>query len=140
MTIIEKIFASGHENILCTHNTTIEITKDIKMTKKGDCIVAVNASKACFDLTPDLRNQIQSGKKLKIIIRVEDIQDYFYGFGNKELRLLDRKDIVFRKTDFICDRTILINCSKSSKELDRELIDLLKNPEKKLSIIFEVND
>lgn len=140
MTIIEKIFASGHENILCTHNTTIEITKDIKMTKKGDCIVAVNASKACFDLTPDLKNQIQSGKKLKIIIRVEDIQDYFYGFGNKELRLLDRKDIVFRKTDFICDRTILINCSKSSKELDRELIDLLKNPEKKLSIIFEVND
>ncbi|MCK4287422.1 MAG: DUF371 domain-containing protein, partial [Candidatus Lokiarchaeota archaeon] len=64
----------------------------------------------------------------------------FYGFGNKELKLQDKSDMVFRKSDFICDRTVLINCSKSSNELSRELIDKLKNPERKLSLTFEVNE
>ncbi|MHA2130895.1 MAG: DUF371 domain-containing protein, partial [Promethearchaeota archaeon] len=87
-----------------------------------------------------LKNLIQNGKKLKITLKVEDTQDFFYGFGNKKLSLLDRKNIVFRKSDFICDRTALINCSKSSNELNRELIDLLKHPKNELSIIFEVYD
>ena len=64
LTIIERIYAWGHENILCTHNSTIEITKDKSLTKKGDCIIGVNASKACNDLTLEIKNQIRSGKKI----------------------------------------------------------------------------
>ena len=140
MPIIEKIYAWGHENILCTHRTTIELTKETNLTKKGDCVLAVKASKACFDLAPELKNQIKNGNKFKVKLEVDDIQDYFYGFGNKELKLIDKSDMVFRKSDFICDRTVLINCSKSSKELSRELIERLKNPEKKLSLMIEVNE
>ena len=138
MTIIENIYAWGHTNILCTHRTTIEITKGKNLTKKGDCVLAVNASKACFDLTPDLKNLIKKGKMFKVKLKVEEVQDYFYGFGNNELKMLDKTDMVFRKSVFICDRTVLINCSKSSKELSRKLIDKLKHPEIKLSITFEV--
>ncbi|MHA1990677.1 MAG: DUF371 domain-containing protein [Candidatus Hodarchaeales archaeon] len=138
MTIIEKIYAWGHTNIFCTHGTTIELTKEASLTKKGDCVLAVKSSKSCFDLTPDLKNLIKKGKKFIVKLKVDEVQDYFYGFGNKELKLLDKYDIVFRKSDFICDRTILINCSKSSKELSRKLIDKLKHPEIKLSITFEV--
>ena len=140
MTIIENIYAWGHENILCTHKTTIEITKETNLTKKGDCVLAVKASKACFDLTPDLKNKIKNGNKFKVLLKVDEVQDYFYGFGNKELKLSDKTDMVFRKSDFICERTVLINCSKSSKELSRELIDKLKNPETKLSLTFEENE
>jgi hypothetical protein len=39
--IKEVIFAQGHENILATHKTTLEFTKDKRLSKKGDCIVAV---------------------------------------------------------------------------------------------------
>ena len=140
MTIVEEIYAWGHENILCSHRTTIEITKESKLTKKGDCVLAVSASKACFDLTPDLKNQIKNGYRFKVKLKIDEIQDYFYGFGNKDLKLLDKNDMVFRKSDFICERTVLINCSKSSKELSRELIDKLKNPKRKLSLTFEVNE
>lgn len=136
--IIEKIQAWGHNNILCTHKTTIELTKETNLTRRGDCVLAVGASKGCLDLTPDLKNKIKTGKKFKVKLEVDDIQDFFYGFGNKELKLLDKNDIVFRKSSFISDRTVLINCSKSSKELDRELIDKLKNPRKKLDLIFEL--
>jgi len=140
LTIVERIYAYGHENILCTHNSTIEITKDKSLTKKGDCIIGVNASKACNDLTLEIKGQIKSGKKFKVILKVDDIQDYFYGFGNKRLRLLDKNDIVFRKSNFICDRTVLINCSKSSIELNRDLTRTLRNPKTKLMIIFKVNE
>ncbi len=140
MTIIEKIYAWGHENILCTHRTTIEITKETNLTKKGDCVLAVKSSKACFDLTPDFKNQIKNGNKFKVKLKVDEIQDFFYGFGNKDLKLLDKNNMVFRKSGFICDRTVLISCSKSSRELKRELIDKLKNPEKKLSLTFEANE
>ncbi|MFX1323564.1 MAG: DUF371 domain-containing protein [Promethearchaeota archaeon] len=140
MTVLERIHAWGHENIICTHKTTIEITKDVDVTKKGDCILGVNASKACYDLSQDLKRQIQRGSKFKILLKVENIHDFFYGYGNKDLKLLDRKDMVFRKSNFICNRTVLINCSKSSKELNRELTDLLKQPGKKIIIIFELNE
>ncbi|MBY8983792.1 MAG: DUF371 domain-containing protein [Candidatus Lokiarchaeota archaeon] len=140
MPIIEKIYAWGHENILCTHRSTIEITKETNLTMRGDCVLAVGASKACLDLTADFKHKIKNGKKFKVKLEVDDIQDFFYGFGNKDLKLLDKSDVVFRKSAFICDRTVLINCSKSSKELSRELISKLENPEKKISLTFEVDE
>ncbi|MHA1488584.1 MAG: DUF371 domain-containing protein [Promethearchaeota archaeon] len=134
---MEKINALGHKNILCTHNTTLEITKEKTLTKKGNCIVGINASKACYDINPKLKEFIKSGKKIKITLKVNDVTDSFFGFGNKELTLLNKKDMVFRKSNFLCDRTILINCSKSSSDLDRNLIEELKVPNKKILILFE---
>ena len=137
LTIIERIQARGHENILSTHRTTIEITKDKNLTKRGDCIIGINASKACNDLTEELKILIKNGTKFKIILKADEMQDYFYGYGNRNLRLLDKNDMVFRKSDFICDRTVLINCSKSSVEINRDLTKTLRNPNSKLSIIIE---
>lgn len=140
MTVLDKIYAYGHENILCSHKTTIEITKDKDLTEKGNCIVGINASKACYDLDPKLKETIINERKIKVILEVENIKDYFYGFGHKNLRLLDKKDIVFRKSNYICDRTVLINSTKSSNDLKQELIEALKHPGKRILIIFEIND
>ncbi len=140
MTVLDKIYAYGHKNILCSHKTTIEITKDKDLTKKGNCIVGINASKACIDLDNRLKENIKTEKKIKIILEVDNLKDYFYGFGHKNLRLLNKKDIVFRKSNYLCDRTVLINCTKSSNDLKQELIEALKHPGKKISIIFEIND
>ena len=140
MTILEKIYAYGHENISSTHKTTIELTKAKILTKRGNCIIGINATKACFDLNSNLKEKINEGKKLKVILKVDDLQDSFYGYGNKDLRLLDKDDIVFRKSNYICNRTILVNCTKSSNEINRDLIAKLKVPGKKLIIIFEMNE
>jgi len=138
--ILEEIYAFGHNNLLCTHNTTIEITKEKNLTKKGNCILAINSSKACSDLNQNLKSQLKQGKKFKIMIKVRDQIDYFYGYGHSDLTLLDKRDIVFRKSKFICDRTVLINCTKSASELNRKLIEYLKSKDEKLSILFEKLD
>ncbi|MCK4425081.1 DUF371 domain-containing protein, partial [Candidatus Bathyarchaeota archaeon] len=39
MIITETIFAYGHENIQATHRSTFEITKDARLSEKGDCVV-----------------------------------------------------------------------------------------------------
>ncbi len=140
MTVLDKIYAYGHENILCSHKTTIEITKDKDLTKKGTCIVGIKASKACIDLGAKLKETIINENEIKVTLKVENLKDSFYGFGHKNLRLLDKKDMVFRKSNYICDRTVLINCTKSSNDLKQELIEALKHPGKKISIIFEIND
>lgn len=140
MVFSEKIFANGHKNILGTHKTTIEITKNKNLTIRGNCIIGVNATKACSDLSKTLKNYIRKGKKIKITLKVEKLEDSFFGFGNKKLKLLDEEDIVFRKSNFICNRTVLINCTKSALELNRELIKNLDIPNKKIIIIFEVNE
>ncbi|MFX1502887.1 MAG: DUF371 domain-containing protein, partial [Promethearchaeota archaeon] len=90
MTILDRISAFGHENILSTHKTTLEITKAKNLTKKGNCIIGINATKACSDLNSTLKEKIKSGKKLKVTLKVDDLQDTFYGFGSKKLRLLDK--------------------------------------------------
>ncbi|MHA1459965.1 MAG: DUF371 domain-containing protein [Promethearchaeota archaeon] len=140
MTILESITAKGHPLIQCTHTTTIELTKDTYLTKNGTCILGIDASKACYDLNQPLKKKIVEGEKITVIIKAGDVIDSFYGFGNKNLTFLNRKDLVFRKSDFICDRTILIKCSKSSSELNRNIIKKLTNSKERFSIIFEVND
>ncbi len=137
MKVIEKIQAFGHKNVLCTHPTTIELTKEHELTKRGNCILGINASKACSDLNIDLKNSIKIEKKIRVTITVDNLKDFFEGYGNKNLILSHKRDIVFRKSEFICNRTVLINCTKSSKELNRDLIKALKENGKEFWLTLE---
>lgn len=135
--VLDRITANGHRNLLCTHNTTIELTKDNFLTKRGNCILGVNATKACKDLTKELKDYIQKGKEVIVILKSNEIMDSFYGFGHRNLTLIHERDIVFRKSDYICNRTALIKCSKSSAELSKELIEDLKDPNNKIRVILK---
>ncbi len=140
MIILDTITAKGHPLVQCSHTTTIELTKDAYLTKNGTCILGIEASKACYDLNPLLKKKITDGEKITVIIKTGEIIDSFYGFGHRNLTLLNKKDIVFRKSNYLCDRTILIKCSKSSSELNRNTIKKIISSKEQFSIIFKVND
>ena len=134
--ILDEIIAYGHSNISCTHNTTIEITKDDYLTPTGTCILGIKASKACSNLSLILKKAILAEKKIKVVIEVDNFSDYFYGYGNKSLTLSHERDMVFRKSNYICNRTVLIKCTKAARDLDRNLIDALSKYDKKLKLKF----
>ncbi|MHA1805916.1 MAG: DUF371 domain-containing protein [Promethearchaeota archaeon] len=138
--MLEKISVQGHKNILCTHPTTIEITKANYVTRKGTCILGIKASKACSDLNERLKREIWKGKKFKIIIQFEDLSDSFHGYGSPHLPLTNERDMVFRKSDYICDRTVLIRCDKASMELNRDLLKKITTSNKPFYLIFELAD
>jgi hypothetical protein len=136
----QTITATGHENVLAEHGTTIEITKHPDLTVMGDCIIGVKASHGCADLNPELKDLIQSGKKIQVTLKVGEIEDVVIGEGHALLTLTHPDDIVIRKSDFKCQRTLMINADKAACDLKKELVDALEKPETKLEFIIEVVD
>ena len=134
--LLDEILAYGHENVLSTHKTTIEITKDSELTRKGDCIIAVKANKSCYELSVPLKNYLKQSKPVKIVIEVNGIKDEIVAFGSPKLKLIDKNAIVIRKSDFIDDRTVAIGANKSAVELSRELIKQLKNSKNIVRVKF----
>ena len=124
-----EIEFSGHENIRSTHPKTIEITKESHLTPRGDCIVGINAAFACSDLPESLKMKLKSPEtKITFTLKVKEHEFVFHGRGHPDLTLTHSEDIVIRKSDFICPRTLAIKSDKASDLLPREMISLLQNP------------
>ena len=124
-----EIQFSGHENIRSNHQKTIEITKESHLTPQGDCIVGVNATSSCNDLPQELKDKLKnSDVKVSFSIRVGDHEFIIEGNGHPDLILTHTDDIVIRKSDFICPRTLAVKCDKASDLLPREMITLLQDP------------
>lgn len=127
-----EIQFSGHENIRSNHQKTIEITKESHLTPSGDCIIGVNASSSCADLPPSLKEKLQNpNSKVTFSIKVGKHEFTIEGRGHKNLILTHMEDIVIRKSDFVCPRTLAVKCDKASDLIPREMITLLQNPNTK---------
>ena len=123
---------SGHENIRSNHKNTIEITKESHLTLRGDCIVGVNANSSCNDLPRELKDRLRnSDAKVSISISVGDHEFTMHGNGHPDLVLTHKDDIVIRKSDFVCPRTLAVKCDKASDLLPREMVSLLQDPSTK---------
>jgi hypothetical protein len=49
------------------------------------------------------------------------------GFGNSKLTLINKHDIVIRKTHFVCPRTLSVGCDGASSDLPRGLVKMLQD-------------
>jgi len=118
------IKAYGDPNIRATHKTTIEITKDDHLTERGDCILGIRADRGL----KDIKNFLDShkGKKLIVEFTVDDLSDRVTGYLDPRLSFLDARDIVIRKSSYICKRTLMINADKSAAEIDRSIVRKLR--------------
>lgn len=126
----EEIVFYGHGNIQSFHTRTIEITKNPNLTLRGDCIIGVSANKSCWDLSDKLKHSLKDDNSSIIIdVIVGNMSFIINGLGNSGLLLLSRHDIVIRKSSFICERTMAIQCDKASSDIPREMIRSLQNPE-----------
>jgi len=135
-----EIQFSGNENIRSNHQKTIEITKESSLTPEGDCIVGVNATSSCADLPQELKDRLKvPGTKITFSIRVGEYEFVLEGKGHPNLILTHSDDIVIRKSNFICPRTLAVKCDKASDLLPREMVSLLQNPKTKgtFTIIVE---
>ena len=124
-----EIEFSGHENIRSNHQKTIEITKESHLTPQGDCIVGVNAKSSCADLPDELKNKLKDpNSKIIFSIKVEDEDFVVEGRGHPDLILTHTEDIVIRKSNFICPRTLAVKCDKASDLLPRSMVKQLQDP------------
>lgn len=122
-----SFIARGHENVTSLHKSTFEITTDESLTLKGDCIIGVKSDITLNDLPEELKNQIKTDdKKIELLLETDNFCDKIVGFGSSELTLDHPSDMVCRKSNFTCSRTLMINADKAAKDLDKNLINELK--------------
>jgi hypothetical protein len=52
--------------------------------------------------------------------------------------LTDPADLVVRKSDYVCGRTLAILADKAAKDLSRKLVEKLRNPIQRVKITLMV--
>lgn len=122
-----KIQAKGHYNITSKHKSTFEITKDPELTLAGDCIIGVSIDKSMNDFSDDFKKRIANeNAKITVKLKTANNFDEIKGHGHPNLTLNHPTDIVCRKSNYICSKTLMINSNKASCDLNSDLIDDLK--------------
>ena len=120
--------ARGHPNIVATHSTTLEITKDHTLTKQGDCIIAVEATKGLTDLSKDFRAAcVNDNARILVELRTSDLIVRVRGRGSHLLTLTGEEEIVIRKSSYVSNRTLMIQADKAASDLQRKFIRGLKS-------------
>lgn len=137
--IKEVFFGYGHANMQATHKTTLEFTRDMHLSKRGDCIVAVAADKALSDLTAKFKENLRKPHaKIIITIEADGTTEKVYAEGSPQLILTHPTDMVIRKSGYVCSRTLAVHADKAACDLSRDLVEKLKNPKQKVKIVLTV--
>jgi hypothetical protein len=134
---VEVVYGFGHENVLATHSSTVEFTRDFELSKNGDCIVAVSLDRTLAEFSQEFKSILTSPRsKLIVKIQTDKVSDVIRAFGSPLLSLSSTMEIVIRKSDFVSDRTVGVRANKAAVDLSRELVEKLKNPRQKVKITF----
>jgi hypothetical protein len=114
---------------------TFEITKDSDLSRRGDCVIGVNASKGPRDLSVEFKKACrQEGSKITIQLEASGIIEIIEGSGSSSLSFAHPNEMVGRKSSYSSDRTIMIRANKAACDLDRRLIEALKFPKTRLTV------
>ena len=134
----DVIRAYGHKNVQATHKSTLEITKDDYLTKKGDCIIGIKANKSLKELNKDLRKIISSDNSLVLIFLVVNnkLFDIIIAHGSSNLTLESERKIIIRKSTYTSPDTLAIRSNKAAIDLNRDLVNALKNEKSVLYVII----
>ncbi len=140
MMLVEEIVAWGHENVRATHRTTLEITKESHLTPRGDCIIGVKADKSIMEIDERIKERLREAAMAKVELILPDygFREVIVGYGSPRMTFSHPTDIVIRRSEFVCDRTLLIRANKSAIDLDREIVELLRDPKTELLFVIRV--
>lgn len=138
MRVKEVFYAWGHHNVKAMHKTTLEITREERLTPRGDCIIAVKSEKSVSDLSSEVKQAIRcDSAKVTLTLKLLDIEEVISGRGNERLPLTSSLSIVCRKSDYVCPRTLMIRCDKAAVDVNRDLVEHLRRG-LRLQVILEV--
>ncbi|MFQ6076744.1 MAG: DUF371 domain-containing protein [Candidatus Bathyarchaeia archaeon] len=135
MRVVEEVEAWGHENVTAKNRTTLEITREGWLTRRGDCVVAVRASRGATDLSDEFKQLARKANaRVTFTIEAGELVDVAAGWGHPDLTLDHPTDIVVRKSSYICGRTLMIKSNKAARDLPRRLVRALKNPTQRVRV------
>ncbi len=124
--IVEKVRGKGHPNIRATHPTTLAATVDPEISVAGDCFLMVSADKSPSTLSEDFKNAVRRRVKMRGRIIVGGLEDLFECYGDPSLSFEDTRTMIFRKSRYVCSKTVGVESSKSARDIDRRIVETLR--------------
>jgi hypothetical protein len=126
MEATEIVRCRGHPFVLGTHPTTFEVTCEDHLTKNGNCIIGVAADKGCAGLSPAFKAVLAHDDAVLVTrLACEGIVVDVRSRGSSRFTLDHPADMVWRKSPFICGRTIGIMSDRAALTLPRALMENL---------------
>ena len=126
MVLVERVRATGHENVSATHESTFELTTDDFLTPAGDCILGIEADRPPADFDPAFvaacRDEAAS---IEAVFQVGDHTMTVTGRGHPELTFENERSMVGRTSTYVDDRTIMVGAEAAAADFDRELVEAL---------------
>lgn len=139
MRSVEVLFAQGHPNVLATHPTTFEITKATELTRRGDCVIGVNANKGPLDFSNRFKELCKLDEStIRVELEAAGITECISGYGSAKLSFNHETESVGRKSSYVSSRTILVKADKAAVDLSRELVAALTLSDTKLWVRITV--
>lgn len=122
----ETVRARGHRNVTATHRSTFELTRDADIGQAADCIIAVCADRWPAGFSSEFKAMAaRDDARITAEIHCEGHKDTVQGWGSSKMTFVDDRSMVFRVSDFVCGRTVMINADKAARDLDRGLVEAL---------------
>jgi hypothetical protein len=122
----EVIRARGHENVAATHASTFEVTTDDWLTPAGDCILAVDAGRAPADFDPEFVEACRDAEaEITATVSIDGHEERVRGRGHPDLTFASDRSAVGRTSDYVDDRTVMVEAEFAAEGFDRELVAAL---------------
>lgn len=126
MALEETVRARGHENVTAAHESTVEVTTDDYLTPAGDCILAIDADRAPADFDPAFVDACRDAEAtIGMTVEADGHRETVTGRGDPRLEFSSERSAVGRTSDYVDDRTVMVDAEFAAEGFDRALVDAL---------------
>jgi len=127
MEATEVIRCHGHPLVSASHPTTFEVTAEGTLTESGHCIIGIGADKGAAGLSQEFKEVLcHDDAELATTLVCGGIEIVVHARGSTAMTLDHPTDLVWRKSRFVCGRTIGICSDYVAATLPEELVALLR--------------
>jgi uncharacterized protein len=98
-------------------------------------VVAVGSSHGLADLPHEVSRILSNDSGRGVLtLMVGDQTFVVHGRGSHALTFSHPREIVVRRSGFVSDRTLMVNCDKAAADIPRAMVRLLRNPEEEVKV------
>ncbi|RXE57244.1 hypothetical protein ABH15_03840 [Methanoculleus taiwanensis] len=123
----DVVRSRGHPLVQGLHKTTFEVTRECELTLSGDCIIGVCADKGAADLSAPFKRLLSDDQAVlltRLCAGSESVE--VRSRGSSQFTLDHPTDLVWRRSGFVCGRTVGIYSDCVARTLPRSFIDRLR--------------
>lgn len=122
----ETVHARGHANVTARHASTFEVTTDDFLTPAGDCILGIEADRAPADFDPAFVEACRrADAAITATVEVDGQAETVVGRGDPDLEFTNERSMVFRTSEYVDDRTVMVGAEYAAEGFDRNLVAAL---------------